>query len=192
MKGRGGRLTQCLCSHSFPFHHTRRILDLEERMDTVEATVQELSNDLQGIFAKHNDEERLKGIYNEIYDTPYLYDYFTMLHTRVVSMAVASSAVASGMVTNTGSAGDGGVMSGLMGATGALEYLGENIGLPFAGVATALIAGAAHAYEERQKALRVQRMQEMFGSPNKADEVAELTARDATLRIKDYLSQVNK
>jgi hypothetical protein len=65
---------------------------------------------------------------------------------RIVGTATACSAIASGMVGDESDAG--GTSSTLIKGSAALQFLGDNCGLPFAGMATALIAGVAYVVEE--------------------------------------------
>ena len=63
---------------------------------------------------------------------------------RCVGMAVACNAIASGMVANK-DMGGALASNALMGAS-TLGFLGDHCGIPFAGLATALIGGVAVAY----------------------------------------------
>lgn len=65
---------------------------------------------------------------------------------RIVGTATACSAIASGMVGDESEAG--GNTSTLIKGGAALQFLGDNCGLPFAGMAASLIGGVVIAVEE--------------------------------------------
>ena len=171
---------------SDPAYDHRKLSELEDRLEAVEDKVAELAPELEEIFAKHAEEKALEGEKKLIHETPHLHDYYVLLQMRVVGVSVACNAIASGMVGNEGSAGAKGDMA--TGAASALEMLGDHCGLPFVGTATALIGAGARAYAEYEKRKRVKHVQDLFYTPQRADEISERVARTACVRLRRELA----
>ena len=175
---------------SDPAYDHRKLSELEDRLEAVEDKVAELAPELEEIFAKHAEEKALEGEKKLIHETPHLHDYYVLLQMRVVGVSVACNAIASGMVGNEGSAGAKGDMA--TGAASALEMLGDHCGLPFVGTATALIGAGARAYAEYEKRKRVKHVQDLFYTPQRADEISERVARTACVRLRRELEDVER
>lgn len=156
-------------------YEKRKFLALEERVDDVKAKVDELSPQVEAMFARHTAEVAHEGDLASIHDDPALHDYYVLFQMRVVGVAVSCAAIASGMVENQG--GLGGRTASMLKGVSAIQFLGDNCNLPFAGLATALIGGAALAYAEHEKKVRVKRINDVFYTPAQADKVAEAVAR---------------
>jgi hypothetical protein len=88
-----------------PEFDKRKLQALQERLESVEKSVAELAPQLEGIFARHATEEALEGAKAKIHKEPALHDYYVLLQMRIVGVAVACNAIASGMVGNEGPAG---------------------------------------------------------------------------------------
>jgi hypothetical protein len=157
----------------------RKLLALEERLDAVDAAVAALRPAVAAIFARHAAATQAEGAVAAIHAAPPLHDYYVLLQMRTVGVAVSCAAIASGMVEDQ--SGPGGRAASLLKGAAALSFLGDHCGLPFAGLATALIGGAALAYAEHEKKVRVKRVTELWPTPAQADKVAEAVARAVCL-----------
>jgi len=163
-------------------YEKRKFLALEERVDDVRAKVDELSPQVEAVFARHKAEVAHEGEVATIHQDPALHDYYVLFQMRVVGVAVSCAAIASGMVENQ--AGPGGRTSSMLKGVAAIQFLGDNCNLPFAGLATALIGGAAVAYAEHEKKVRVKRINDVFYTPAQADKIAEAVARAVCLNAR--------
>ncbi len=74
----------------------------------------------------------------------------------------------------------------------ALQALGDHCGLPFAGLATALIGGAAEAVAEHVKAKRAAFVTGIFYTPQRAETVAEAVASATCLRLRTQLQRLEE